>query len=290
MRDGLPEKAATEPMANGVRIRIGDADKTIAPGEHRYVIRYRTTRQIGRFADYDELYWNVTGNGWISRSTSPRRASACPRRSSSASARSTPARKARPRRRRGRRRAARRDPVPDDAAAGLVRRPDGRGGLAQGRGRGADRRHPRSLVAGRLRPAGRRRPGAARPARLLFHRLAARRPRSAPGDGGADLRPARRSQPGRHALRVEDGRRQSRLRGRAGRHGGQRPCPPGRGRRRLVLQATRPGIERMAGADPASGRGGSRAAQARARPANRSSWSRRTTSSSPPPKRRWMTS
>ena len=33
-------------------------------GEHSYEIRYRTTRQLGFFADYDELYWNVTGNGW----------------------------------------------------------------------------------------------------------------------------------------------------------------------------------------------------------------------------------
>ena len=24
-----------------------------------------TTRQIGFFADYDELYWNATGNGWV---------------------------------------------------------------------------------------------------------------------------------------------------------------------------------------------------------------------------------
>ena len=64
-RDGQPEKAAIEPMANGVRIRIGNADKIVEPGDHRYVIRYRTTRQIGRFADYDELYWNVTGNGWV---------------------------------------------------------------------------------------------------------------------------------------------------------------------------------------------------------------------------------
>lgn len=62
--DGAPEPAATEPMSNGVRIRIGSADRTVAPGEHRYVIRYRTTRQIGRFADFDELYWNATGNGW----------------------------------------------------------------------------------------------------------------------------------------------------------------------------------------------------------------------------------
>ena len=63
-RDGYPEPAAIEPVSNGVRIRIGDAEKMLEPGDHRYVIRYRTTRQIGRFADYDELYWNVTGNGW----------------------------------------------------------------------------------------------------------------------------------------------------------------------------------------------------------------------------------
>ena len=65
MRDGMPEPAATEPMSNGVRVRIGDAKTIIAPGDHRYVIRYSTTRQIGRFPDYDELYWNVTGNGWV---------------------------------------------------------------------------------------------------------------------------------------------------------------------------------------------------------------------------------
>ena len=64
-RDGRPEPAAVEPLSNGVRIRIGSADTLIDPGDHRYVIRYRTTRQIGRFDDYDELYWNATGNGWM---------------------------------------------------------------------------------------------------------------------------------------------------------------------------------------------------------------------------------
>lgn len=64
-RDGRSEPAKVEPLSNGVRIRIGSADTEIAPGEHRYVIRYRTTRQIGRFDGYDELYWNATGNGWI---------------------------------------------------------------------------------------------------------------------------------------------------------------------------------------------------------------------------------
>jgi uncharacterized membrane protein YgcG len=29
------------------------------------VIRYRATREIGRFRDFDELYWNVTGTKWI---------------------------------------------------------------------------------------------------------------------------------------------------------------------------------------------------------------------------------
>ncbi len=62
--DGHPEHSAVEPLSNGVRIKIGDADTVLDPGEHRFVIHYRTTRQIGRFSDYDELYWNATGNGW----------------------------------------------------------------------------------------------------------------------------------------------------------------------------------------------------------------------------------
>ena len=33
-------------------------------GEHTYELVYRTDRQMGYFADHDELYWNVTGNGW----------------------------------------------------------------------------------------------------------------------------------------------------------------------------------------------------------------------------------
>jgi uncharacterized membrane protein YgcG len=63
--DGQSVPATASPFHNGVRIKIGDPEKTVDVGEHRYVIRYRTTRQIGRFKDYDELYWNATGNGWI---------------------------------------------------------------------------------------------------------------------------------------------------------------------------------------------------------------------------------
>lgn len=63
-RDGEPEPASVEPVGNGVRIRIGSPDVTVPVGDHRYVIRYRTSRQIGEFDGYDELYWNATGNGW----------------------------------------------------------------------------------------------------------------------------------------------------------------------------------------------------------------------------------
>lgn len=63
-RDGIGEPYGIEPLANGKRIRIGDGDVLLRSGQHTYEITYRTTRQIGFFSDFDELYWNVTGNGW----------------------------------------------------------------------------------------------------------------------------------------------------------------------------------------------------------------------------------
>lgn len=63
-RDGKPEPNSVESLGNGVRIKIGDPDVIIPVGEHTYTIRYRATRMLGRFDGYDELYWNVTGNGW----------------------------------------------------------------------------------------------------------------------------------------------------------------------------------------------------------------------------------
>jgi uncharacterized membrane protein YgcG len=64
-RDGADELWETTHEGNGIRIRIGDADTHVPPGEHVYAIHYRTTRQLGFFKDHDELYWNATGNGWI---------------------------------------------------------------------------------------------------------------------------------------------------------------------------------------------------------------------------------
>ena len=63
-RDGREEPWAREKLSNGARIRIGSADVVLEPGDHEYVIRYRTTRQIGFFDDFDELYWNATGTDW----------------------------------------------------------------------------------------------------------------------------------------------------------------------------------------------------------------------------------
>jgi hypothetical protein len=63
-RDGAPEQFVTESLSNGVRVRIGRAEVMLSSGRHTYTITYRTARQLGFFAQHDELYWNVTGNGW----------------------------------------------------------------------------------------------------------------------------------------------------------------------------------------------------------------------------------
>ena len=63
-RNGVNEVSSIETLSNGVRVRIGSADVLLPHGRHRYEIRYRTARQLGFFDGHDELYWNVTGNGW----------------------------------------------------------------------------------------------------------------------------------------------------------------------------------------------------------------------------------
>ncbi len=64
LRDGRPENWFRRDMSNHARIYIGRKDVFLPPGIYTYTIRYRTTRQIRYFDDFDELYWNVTGNFW----------------------------------------------------------------------------------------------------------------------------------------------------------------------------------------------------------------------------------
>lgn len=64
-RDGQAEPYHTEDISGGIRIYAGSAETEVSPGPHVYTFRYRTDRQIRFFDDHDELYWNVTGNGWL---------------------------------------------------------------------------------------------------------------------------------------------------------------------------------------------------------------------------------
>ncbi|MGD9265693.1 MAG: DUF2207 domain-containing protein, partial [Lysobacterales bacterium] len=64
-RNNELEPFHTEDRSNGVRVYMGSANRTLQPGLHEYRLRYHTTRQLGFFEDYDELYWNVTGSDWI---------------------------------------------------------------------------------------------------------------------------------------------------------------------------------------------------------------------------------
>lgn len=63
-RDGQAEMYKIKQASNGVVIYLGDPNRRLRPGVYEYQIEYRTDRQLGHFSDYDELYWNVTGNGW----------------------------------------------------------------------------------------------------------------------------------------------------------------------------------------------------------------------------------
>jgi hypothetical protein len=48
----------------GVQVRIGDPDVFLEPGEYTYTIEYETERWVTFGDASDQLYWNVTGNGW----------------------------------------------------------------------------------------------------------------------------------------------------------------------------------------------------------------------------------
>ncbi|MEN0115728.1 MAG: DUF2207 domain-containing protein [Agrobacterium cavarae] len=63
-RDGAPEDWHTENIDGGIRIFTGNADRILPTGEHIFQITYTIDRQIRYFDSYDELTWNVTGNGW----------------------------------------------------------------------------------------------------------------------------------------------------------------------------------------------------------------------------------
>ncbi|MDP8266809.1 MAG: DUF2207 domain-containing protein [Candidatus Aceula meridiana] len=64
LRDGKPEPYHIRGISNGRRVYIGDPNGYLRSSEYTYTLTYWTDRQIGFFDSHDELYWNVTGNGW----------------------------------------------------------------------------------------------------------------------------------------------------------------------------------------------------------------------------------
>lgn len=64
LRDGKREPYSLDNTGETIKVKIGDADKTIT-GEHLYEIAYVVKNGIGsNYEDHDEIYWNVTGDQW----------------------------------------------------------------------------------------------------------------------------------------------------------------------------------------------------------------------------------
>ncbi|WP_428230004.1 DUF2207 domain-containing protein [Flavobacterium sp.] len=63
-KDGKREPYFTKEESGDWKIYIGNKDLELESGIYDYEISYTAPFQIGYFDQYDELYWNVTGNGW----------------------------------------------------------------------------------------------------------------------------------------------------------------------------------------------------------------------------------
>ncbi|MCP1629257.1 putative membrane protein YgcG [Citrobacter amalonaticus] len=63
-RDGAAESYSLDRATKTLTVRIGSAERILKPGIYQYEIRYQVRNHFSRFPDWDELYWNVTGNDW----------------------------------------------------------------------------------------------------------------------------------------------------------------------------------------------------------------------------------
>ena len=61
--DNEPHPYFTEGLQDGLRINFGN-DDDIEQGIHTYRFTYKISGMVKPFKEYDELYWNVTGNDW----------------------------------------------------------------------------------------------------------------------------------------------------------------------------------------------------------------------------------
>ncbi|PSS47150.1 DUF2207 domain-containing protein [Enterobacter sp. FS01] len=63
-RDGITEPYSLDEAKKALIVRIGSAGQILKPGIYNYEIRYQVSNHFSRFQEWDELYWNVTGNDW----------------------------------------------------------------------------------------------------------------------------------------------------------------------------------------------------------------------------------
>lgn len=61
------EEWSLKTAQNGYNLYLGSSGIFLPNGFYTYVITYETDRQIKFLEDYDELNWNITGNGWSFR-------------------------------------------------------------------------------------------------------------------------------------------------------------------------------------------------------------------------------
>jgi len=62
--NGSPVNWAVDGITDGKRLKIGDANVFLDPGVYTYTLTYKMGNQVRFFEQYDELYWNATGNQW----------------------------------------------------------------------------------------------------------------------------------------------------------------------------------------------------------------------------------
>jgi hypothetical protein len=63
--DGAPVQNYVEREGGNIEIRLGSSDIILERGRHVYEITYKTRGWIAFREEFDEFYWNVTGNDWI---------------------------------------------------------------------------------------------------------------------------------------------------------------------------------------------------------------------------------
>lgn len=63
-RGGKAENYTVSQTDEWVTIRMGRKSVRLQPGEYTYAVTYTVRNHFSRFPEWDELYWNVTGNEW----------------------------------------------------------------------------------------------------------------------------------------------------------------------------------------------------------------------------------